>query len=102
MVCGAVYAELLAHPKVTVELVDRFLAKTEAEVDFDADESIWKLAGNRFSHYARRRRESAGSHPRRLLVDFVVGAHCLLRANRLVTLDAADYALAFPELRLMS
>jgi predicted nucleic acid-binding protein len=32
------------------------------------------------------------------LVDFIVGAHAILKADRLLTLDAARYQVAFPKL----
>ncbi len=39
--------------------------------------------------------------PKRLLVDFVVGAHVLVMADQLLTLDANHYLTVYPELRLM-
>jgi hypothetical protein len=38
--------------------------------------------------------------PESLLADFVVGAHALLLADRLMPLDAARYSRDFPELLL--
>jgi predicted nucleic acid-binding protein len=35
-----------------------------------------------------------------LLPDFLIAAHALLRADRLMTLDPARYQQDFPELRL--
>src|SRR5271157_3696242 len=80
-VCGAVYAELLAYPKATPEFVDSFFRSTRVTVDFELGEEVWREAGRRFAVYCQRRRRS-GSEFKRLLVDFVVGAHALLRANR--------------------
>jgi predicted nucleic acid-binding protein len=40
--------------------------------------------------------------PKRMLVDFVVGAHALLQADRLVTQDEDRYARDFPDLRLIA
>jgi predicted nucleic acid-binding protein len=37
---------------------------------------------------------------RRLLADFVIGAHALLRADRLVTFNGADFRSDFPELKI--
>jgi len=100
VICGAVYCELLAHPKATVSFVDGFLTKTNITVDFALDEAVWREAGRRFAEYAERRRQSAGGTARRLLVDFLIGAHAQLRADQLLTLDAARYGNAFPALRM--
>jgi predicted nucleic acid-binding protein len=101
VVCGPVYAELLAHPLVTRHFVDKFLAETAVSVDFDLEEQIWRSAAEGFVAYAHRRRASGGSSPKRLLVDFVVAAHALLRADRLMTLDPSRYKLDFPKLHLV-
>lgn len=100
VVCAPVYAELLAHPKASSAFVDKFLSKTRITVDFELDETVWREAGRGFAEYAVRRRDSGGGHPKRLLVDFLVGAHAYLRADCLLTLDAARYAGSFPQLRL--
>ncbi len=98
VICGAVYAELLAHPKATAEFVDEFLASTGIVVEFNTDEAMWREATTGFAGYARRRRRSAGTQPKRLLVDFLVGAHALARADRLLTLDPSRYSKDFPSL----
>jgi predicted nucleic acid-binding protein len=81
--------------------MERFLAKTGIAVDFSLDEPIWRRAAEGFAAYALRRRRSSGDHPKRLLVDFVIAAHALLRADRLMTLDARRYSQDFPDLRLV-
>jgi predicted nucleic acid-binding protein len=101
IVCGAVYAEMLAHPKATVSFVDSFLARTRIAVDFDLGAEVWREAGRRFAIYCQRRRRSGGAEPKRLLADFLVGAHALLRANRLFTLDAARYRRDFSEIHML-
>ncbi|MEO8028736.1 MAG: PIN domain-containing protein [Bryobacteraceae bacterium] len=101
VICGPVYAELLAHPRATREFVDRFLADNDIAVEFALHEDIWIAAGEAYAAYARRRRKSDGGEPRRLLVDFVIGAHALIRADRLATPDRSHYANAFPQLTLL-
>jgi predicted nucleic acid-binding protein len=96
-----VYAECLATPSVTVEFFRSFVAETKIEVDFASEETLWQLAGSRFARYARRRRISLGEPPRRLLADFVIGAHALLHADRLLTFDSKVFRQDFPELPLM-
>ncbi len=100
-VCGPVYAELVAHPKVTQQFVDQFLATTRVEVDFDLDEPVWRETASRFADYARRRRKSAGGEARRLVVDFLIGAHASLHADRLLTFDPSFYTKDFPKLPLI-
>ena len=100
-VCGPVYAELVAHPKVTQQFVDQFLAATRVEVDFTFDEPVWRVTASRFADYARRRRKSVGGEARRLVVDFLIGAHASLHADRLLTFDPHFYAKDFPKLPLI-
>jgi len=101
VICPAVYAELIAHPKATEQFVDQFLVATRVEVDFSLDEAVWRETAQRFAAYARRRRKSAGGEAKRLLVDFLIGAHAFLCADRLFTLDPHRYAQDFPRLRLV-
>lgn len=102
LVIGApVYAELLAHPKATEVFVDSFLSDTGIVVDFDLKKLVWLEAGRRFARYARRRRRSSQPEPRRLLADFIIGAHALTQADRLMTLDPKPYGRDFPELKLI-
>jgi predicted nucleic acid-binding protein len=100
VICGAVYAELLAHPKATQAFVDEFLNDTSVVVDFALEEAVWRKAGQAYAAYAKRRRKD-GSQTKRLLVDFVVGAHASLQADRLLTLDTSRYSQDFAELILL-
>jgi predicted nucleic acid-binding protein len=99
-ICGVVYAELLAHPKLTPATLTHFLAETGVDVDFDIGRDLWREAGMRYSRYSVRRRKAGAGSPRRLLADFVIGAHALLRADRLITFDTAGYRHDFPELQI--
>src|SRR5437773_7009395 len=58
-------------------------------------------AANAFVAYVQRRRQSRAGSPKWLLVDFIVAAHALHRADRLMTLDANRYRQDFPKLRLL-
>ena len=100
VVAAPVWAELHAAPGATPEFVARFVADTEIGVDLVLDEPIWRNAAQAFAAYAQRRRTSGGGHPKRLLVDFLVGAHALERADRLLTLDAERYRTAFAGLHI--
>ncbi len=98
VVCGAVYAELLAYPKNSAKFTDDFLESTGIAIDFDFGEAVWREVALRFAKYAGRRRSSRGNHPKRLLTDFIVGAHALVCADRLLTLDGGCYDQDFPDL----
>jgi len=100
IICGAVYAELLAFPGRGEEFVDQFLLDTEISVDWTTNETIWKTAGRAFSAYAGRRRKQKAEGPRRILADFLIGAHAFENGYSLLTLDDGIYRAAFPKLRI--
>jgi len=101
VVAAPVYAELLAAPHRTEAFIDYFFAKTGVEVDWNIDESIWRSAGRAFQAYAARRKVRQQSGPRRILADFVIGAHALRRGYALLTLDDEIYRACFPRLPLV-
>lgn len=101
IISGAVFAELLAFPRRSETFVDEFLKDTGITVDWTTDESVWRMAGRAFQNYARRRRRQKTSGPRRILADFVIGAHALQRGHGLLTLDHGIYRAAFPQLRIV-
>ncbi len=102
VVCGPVYGELIAYPGTSAAFVDGFLRTTDIAVDVDLDRELWQDAGKRFAEYAVRRRESGGEAPRRILADFVIGAHAASRTSGLISFNSADYRNTFPELRVIS
>jgi hypothetical protein len=59
------------------------------------------MASCRFAAYAQRRPAAGGGSPKRLLIDFVVAAHALRRADRRMTLGPSRYKLDFPKLHLV-
>jgi len=101
VICSPVYVELMAYPNATGQYVDQFLASTRVQVDFVIEEPVWRETAQRFAAYARRRRKSGGGEVKRLLVDFVIGAHASLHADRLFTLDPHRFTKDFPKLRLI-
>jgi predicted nucleic acid-binding protein len=102
VIAAPVYAELLAYPRMTTQDLDQFLGGGSVDVDFDLSPQVWRESGERFSRYASRRRRSNAGQPQRLFADFIIGAHALLQADRLMTLDANRYRREFPELRLIT
>jgi predicted nucleic acid-binding protein len=101
VVSAPVFAELSAHPLANGQLIEKFLAQMMVAVDFDLGEDVWRKAAASFAAYAVRRRQSGGGSPKRLLIDFVVGSHAQLKADRLMTRDAKRYAQNFPNLRII-
>ena len=100
VICPVVYAELRGHPRATASYVDRFLDETGILVEWTLDRAIWQLAAERYEKYAIRKRKQKSGEPKRLIADFIVGAHALLRADVLLTLDPRPYCRDFPELSL--
>jgi len=101
VISGPVFVELSAIPGINFEHTEKALKESSIAVDFDLGEDVWRLAASSFSAYAARRRRSGGGSPKRLLADFVIASHALLRADRLMTLDPGRYKLDFPKLRLV-
>jgi predicted nucleic acid-binding protein len=101
VISAPVFIELSAVPGLNVRTVRKALAETSIAIDFDLDEDVWMLAAESFAAHAIRRRRSGGGPPKRLLPDFVIAAHALLKADRLMTRDANRYSQDFPNLRLI-
>jgi predicted nucleic acid-binding protein len=98
VICPVGYAELLAGPGATVAYLQPFLASTGIVLDQLLSLSVWEEAGRAYGEYALRRKSSGGGLPRRLLADFMVGAHAAQACTALVTLDPQHYRLGFSEL----
>ena len=98
VISGVVYAELLAAPGRDRVFVDRFLSDTGITVEWELNEPGWRLAGEALRSYAARRRRQREPGPRRLLADFLIGAHASLRASLLLTGDDRFYRATIPSL----
>lgn len=98
---GSVYGELLALPGNSDALMQNFLQAAQTRVDWTASEALWKTASAAYSAYAQRRRRSGGAAPRRILGDFIIGAHADGLRATLVTLDDGHYRRSFPRLRVL-
>lgn len=102
VISGAVYAELLALPGRTEGMLDDFLAATTLQVDWESREGIWRAAGKAFQRYVERRKTKKDELPRRILADFLIGAHASVLRYRLMTLDQRLYRAAFPEMEIIT
>jgi len=102
VIAAPVFAELIAAPGQNQTFVNSFLRGSGINIDWVLDENMWRTAGEAFQAYAARRRRQRDLGPRRILADFLIGAHALLRCYRLLTLDNNLYRAAFPRLTLVS
>ena len=101
-IAAPVFAELLASRSRTEVFLDSFCKETSITVDWNLNEAIWRAAGRAFQQYVARRRKQRDTSPRRILADFVIGAHALHHGFQLLTLDDRLYRAAFPRLPVLS
>jgi predicted nucleic acid-binding protein len=102
VIAAPVFAELLAAPSRDEAFLDSFFRETGISVDWNLDEAVWRTAGRTFQLYIARRRKQPGSGPRRILADFLIGAHAVQNGFRLLTLDHRLYQAAFPRLAIVT
>ena len=102
VVAAPVFVELMAAPGRNEDFLDRFFQDTSILVDWNLDKAIWRLAGRAFQAHASRRRRRRDTGPRRILADFLIGAHALRRGHRLLTLDDRVFSTAFPRLTVLT
>ncbi|HEV2987816.1 MAG TPA: PIN domain-containing protein [Candidatus Angelobacter sp.] len=100
VISAPVFAELMAAPGRTEAFLNTFCKDTGISIDFDLGESIWRGAGRAFQAHVARRKKQRDLGPRRILADFIIGAHASHRGYTLLTLDEGIYQAAFPSLSL--
>jgi predicted nucleic acid-binding protein len=100
IVSAPVFAELIAAPGRTEGFVNSLLEENGIVIDWDLHEPIWRAAGRAFQAYAERRRKQGDPGTRRILADFLIGAHAQVRGYRLLSLDERLYRAAFPSLKI--
>jgi predicted nucleic acid-binding protein len=98
VISGVVYAELMAGPLRDEASLDMFFEDTGIEIDWTMEREIWCEAGKAYRGFAQRRKNSGSDTPRRILADFLIGAHALVRGYAMLTIDFRHYKAAFPAL----
>jgi predicted nucleic acid-binding protein len=100
VVAAPVFAELIAAPERTEAFVGSLLEENGIAIDWNLNEAIWRAAARAFQAYAERRRQQHDHGTRRILADFVIGAHAHIRGYRLLSLDERVYRAAFPTVKV--
>lgn len=101
IIFGVVYAELHGRRNTTRSSIDAFLTSTSIRLDPTMSEDAWAEAGRANADYHARRRAGGAAGSRPVLPDFLIGAHAQHHADRLFTLNPADFA-DFPQLRVLT
>lgn len=94
IVCECVVAEIM--PAVGTDRIEEFLSDWNLEFTA-ANKASAKLAGEMFRIYLERRSGSGG----RVVPDFLIGAHAVCLADRLLARDRGYYRDYFKKLRLL-
>lgn len=102
VVAAPVFAELLASPVRDQAFVNAFFQGTGISVDWDLKESVWRAGGRAYRSYAILLRKHRDPGPRRILADFLIGAHALQNGFPLLTLDDPFYRANFPRLAVVT
>lgn len=91
LICDVVYAELVPafDDRATLDGALREISATISPIDTD----IAYEAGQRWSRYRQ-----AGGPRDRIITDFLIGAHAVVKAETFLTRDRGFYATYFPEL----
>jgi|SRR5580692_11782610 predicted nucleic acid-binding protein len=100
VVAAPVFAELIAAPGRTEAFVGSLLEENGIVIDWNLNEAVWRATGRAFQGYAERRRQQHDQGTRRILADFLIGAHAQVRGYRLLSLDERLYRAAFPTLKI--
>ena len=96
-----VYAEAFGMPGFDEKKFQAFLESVGILLDKSLPDTLWRSAGRAHAEYHVRRRKQGHQAQRRILTDFLIGAHALGVGVPLLTFDPKGYRAAFPELVLL-
>jgi len=95
IICDIVYAELV--PQFEKRLVlDSALATINVSSS-SVDKDVAFIAGERWKVYRK-----SGGERKRIITDFLIGAHAMVKAERFLTRDRGFYKSYFPDLKIFS
>lgn len=94
IICHIVFAELVPQFEDRQSLDDALATINVSLSSVDGD--IAFLAGERWRSYRK-----SGGKRKRIITDFLVGAHATIKADRFLTRDRGFYKTYFPELEIL-
>ena len=94
IICAIVYAELVPQFEGR-SILERTLATINVTLS-PVDTEVTFLAGEKWKAYRR-----SGGKRERIITDFLIGAHALIKAERFLSRDRGFYKSYFPELPLV-
>ena len=95
VICDIVYAELVPQFEKR-SMLDSTLTTINVSLS-SVDKDVAFIAGERWKKY----RESGGKRER-IITDFLIGAHAMIKAERFLTRDRGFYKSYFPDLKIFS
>lgn len=95
IICDIVYAELVPQFEER-SILDNTLATINVSLS-SLDIDVAFLAGERWKVYRK-----SGGKRRRIITDFLIGAHAMIKAERFLTRDRGFYKSCFSDLQLFS
>jgi len=95
VICDIVYAELVPQFEKR-SILDSALSTISMSLS-SIDKDVAFLAGERWKIYRK-----SGGKRKRIITDFLIGAHAMIKAERFLTRDRGFYKSYFPDLRIFS
>ena len=95
IICDIVYAELVPQFE-NRDMLDRTLEQINVTIS-SLDVNIAFLAGEKWGIYRK-----SGGERKRIITDFLIGAHSSMKADRFLTRDRGFYRSYFPQLTMMN
>lgn len=95
VICDIVYAELVPQFEKR-SMLDSTLSTISVSLS-SIDKDVAFLAGERWKVYRK-----SGGKRKRIITDFLIGAHAMIKAERFLTRDRGFYKSYFPDLRIFS
>jgi predicted nucleic acid-binding protein len=95
IICDIVYAELVPQFEDR-SILDRTLETINLSL-LSVDSDVAFLAGEKWGLYRK-----SGGKRERIISDFLIGAHAVIKAERFLTRDRGFYRLYFPGLQILA